>query len=52
MLSISSSPGSQQTPYYSNATRGRLKKEESEPYCYVIEDEYPKKINRSLGKTY
>jgi len=38
--------------YYSSVTRGRLKKEESGLECYILEDEYPKKSNRSLSKAY
>ncbi len=36
--------------YYSNVTRGRLKKEEDSPDCHIIEDEHPKKINRSWAR--
>ncbi|MBA7582191.1 hypothetical protein ES708_24111 [subsurface metagenome] len=36
--------------YYSNATRGRLKKEEGETEWHITEDEYPKKINRSWAR--
>jgi len=36
--------------YYSNATRGRLKKEEDMPQWHIIEDEYPKKLNRSWAR--
>jgi len=32
---------------YSNVTRGRLKKEESQPQFYIIEDENPGGLNKS-----
>ena len=36
--------------FYSNVTRGRLKKEESGLDYYILEDEYPKKSNRSWAR--
>ncbi len=36
--------------YYSNVTRGRLKKEESEPEFHIIEDESPGSLNRSWAR--
>ena len=30
--------------------KGQTEKEEGEPDCYIIEDEYPKKINRSWAR--
>ncbi|MBC8387689.1 MAG: transposase [Actinobacteria bacterium] len=36
--------------FYSNATRGRLKKEESEPQFHIIEDESPRSLNRSWAR--
>ena len=36
--------------YYSNATRGRLKKEESQPEFHIIEDESPGGLNRSWAR--
>jgi len=33
-----------------NATRGRLKKEESEPEFHIIEDESPGGLNRSWAR--
>ena len=35
---------------YSNATRGRLKKEENQPQFHIIEDESPKNLNRSWAR--
>ncbi|MFZ3085173.1 MAG: hypothetical protein WA097_00830, partial [Candidatus Hydromicrobium sp.] len=35
---------------YSNATRGRLKKQESQPEFHIIEDESPKNLNRSWAR--
>jgi len=36
--------------YYSNATRGRLKKEENQPQFHIIEDESPRSLNRSWAR--
>ena len=36
--------------FYSNATRGRLKKEESQPEFHTIEDENPKSLNRPWAR--
>ncbi|MBU2563153.1 MAG: hypothetical protein KJ568_01730 [Actinobacteria bacterium] len=36
--------------YYSNATRGRLKKEEGESQFHIIEDESPGGLNRSWAR--
>jgi len=36
--------------YYSNATRGRLKKEEDEPEYHIIEDETPGGLNKSWAR--
>lgn len=36
--------------YYSNATRGRLKKEEDIPQFHIIEDESPRDLNRSWSR--
>ncbi|MBC8421353.1 MAG: transposase [Actinobacteria bacterium] len=36
--------------YYSNVTRGRLKKEDGEPEFHIIEDECPGKLNRSWAR--
>ena len=36
--------------FYSNATRGRLKKEESESQFHIIEDESPRSLNRSWAR--
>jgi len=33
--------------YYSNVTRGRLKKEDGEPEFHIIEDDSPGDLNRS-----
>ncbi|MBC8390483.1 MAG: transposase, partial [Actinobacteria bacterium] len=35
---------------YSNATRGRLKKEESQPQFHIIEDDSPGRPNRSWAR--
>jgi hypothetical protein len=35
---------------YSNATRGRLKKEGSQPQCYNIDDDSPKTLSRSWAR--
>jgi len=35
---------------YSNATRGRLKEEESQPEFHIIEDESPGNLNRSWAR--
>ena len=36
--------------YYSNATRGRLKKEDSQPEYHIIEDDNPTELNRSWAR--
>ena len=36
--------------YYSNVTRGRLKKEQDEPQYHIIEDDTPRSINRSWAR--
>ena len=36
--------------YYSNVTRGRLKKEGDEPETHIIEDDSPKGLNRSWAR--
>jgi len=36
--------------YYSNVTRGRLKKEDGEPEFHIIEDECPGRLNRSWAR--
>jgi len=36
--------------YYSNVTRGRLKKEDSQPEHHIIEDETPRGLNRSWAR--
>ncbi|MBM3701867.1 MAG: hypothetical protein FJW63_02555 [Actinobacteria bacterium] len=36
--------------YYSNATRGRLKKEDSQPEYHIIEDDFYRGLNRSWAR--
>ena len=36
--------------YYSNVTRGRLKKEDGEPQYHIIEDKSPGGLNRSWAR--
>jgi len=36
--------------YYSNAARGRLKKEDSQPEYHIIEDDSPAGLNRSWAR--
>ena len=36
--------------YYSNITRGRLKKEDGEPEFHIIEDDTPRSLNRSWAR--
>ena len=36
--------------HYSNVTRGRLKKEDTEPQFHIIEDECPGGLNRSWAR--
>ncbi len=36
--------------FYSNVTRGRLKKEDGEPEFHIIEDECPGRLNRSWAR--
>lgn len=37
---------------YSNATRGKLKKEDTEPQYHIIEDETPGGLKQVLGSAY